>query len=146
MTREPPDSTILHGAAVAIAGRGVLILGASGAGKSALALALIGRGASLVADDRVILERRGDAVIARAPEPLAGLIEARGFGLLRLPAMPEAALALAVDLDRPPAARMPQSVTITLLGREMELICGRGLPNIDVVVNIFVQNGRAFPD
>jgi HPr kinase/phosphorylase len=146
VVQEAQDSFVVHGAAVAFAGRGVLILGASGAGKSALALRLIGRGAGLVADDRVILSRRGGALLASAPEALAGLIEARGFGLLRLPAVPEVPVALAVDLDRPSATRMPQAVTITLLGREIDLISGLDLPNLDLVVSIFVQNGRAFPD
>ena len=141
-----PDAIVVHGAAVALAGRGILILGASGSGKSRLALALIGRGAALVADDRVTLVRRGAALVARAPEPIAGLIEARGFGLLRVPAVPEAPLAVAVDLDRAPAARMPQPVTITYLGHKIELICGHELPNLGLVLTLFVQNGRAFPD
>jgi HPr kinase/phosphorylase len=137
---------IVHGSAVAVDGRAVLILGASGSGKSALALALIGRGAALVADDRVVLEARGGALVARPPEAIAGLIEARGVGLLRLPWVPEAAVALAVDLDRAPAARMPQPVTITHLGIATELISGRDLPNLDLVLTIVLQNGRAFPE
>ena len=145
-TDSAPGSIVVHGAAVALAGRGVLILGASGSGKSGLALALIGRGAALVADDRVVLTRRGDALVARAPERLAGLIEARGFGLLRLVSVAEAPLVVAVDLDRAPTARMPQSVTITYLGTHIELISGRDLPNLDLVLNFYVQNGRAFPD
>lgn len=145
MTARGEDSLIVHGAAVALAGRGLLILGASGSGKSGLALALIGRGAALVADDRVLLSRRGDALVARAPDAIANLIEARGFGLLRLPAIPEAPLAVAVDLDTAPSARMPQPVTITYLGKEIELISGRDLPNLDLVLSFFVQNGRAFP-
>ena len=131
---------------MAFAGRGILILGASGAGKSRLALGLIGRGAALVADDRVVLARSGAALVARAPAALAGLVEARGLGILRLPAVPEAPLALAVDLDRPAAARMPQAVTITYLGVEVELISGAGFPNLEVVLTIYVQNGRAFPE
>lgn len=139
-----PLSTIVHGSAVAFGGRGLLILGASGAGKSGLALALIGRGAQFVADDRVVLERRGDALVASAPAAIAGLIEARGVGLLRVQAIPEAPLVLAVDLDRPPAARMPQPVSITLLGARIELISGKELPNLDVVLSMIVQNGRGF--
>jgi HPr kinase/phosphorylase len=138
--------TNLHGSAVAFAGRGVLILGGSGTGKSALALALVGRGAALVADDRVDLERRGGALIASAPAALAGLIEVRGIGLLRLPAAPEAVVTLAVDLGRPPAARMPQRVTIAWLGVEVELISGGDLPNLDAALMVLVQNGRAFSD
>jgi HPr kinase/phosphorylase len=140
------DSLGLHASCVAIAGRGILILGASGSGKSHLALGLISRGASLVADDRVELLRRGPALVARAPFAIAGLIEARGLGILRAPAMPEAPVALAVDLDRPATARMPQPVTITYLGVPVELISGRGFPNLEAVLTIFVQNGRAFPD
>jgi HPr kinase/phosphorylase len=140
------NSTVLHGSAVAFGGRGILILGASGAGKSALALALIGRGAALVADDRVLVVRRGEALVASAPEAIANLIEARGVGLLRLPAQSETVLTLAVDLDRAPAARMPQGVTIPCLGIDLELISGQLLPDLDLVLSFFVQNGRAFPD
>jgi HPr kinase/phosphorylase len=140
---ESDGRQIVHGSAVALGGRGLLILGKSGAGKSALALALIGRGAALVADDRVVLERRGRALVARAPEALAGLIEARGVGLLRVVPAPEVPILLAVDLDRPPAARMPQPVTITHLGVSVEVIFGRGIPSLDLVLSIFVQNGRA---
>jgi HPr kinase/phosphorylase len=143
---EAAVTTIVHGAAVAFAGRGILILGGSGAGKSALALKLIGRGAALVADDRVVLGRRGAALVASPPEAIAGLIEARGFGILRLTPVPEAVLRLAVDLDRPAAARMPQPGTITYLGISIELISGREIPDLDHVLTFIVQNGRAFPE
>ena len=143
---EAEGSTIVHGSAVAFGGRGVLILGGSGSGKSGLALALIGRGAALVADDRVLLTRRGRALLASAPATIAGLIEARGVGVLRLQAVPEAVVTLAVDLDRPPAARMPQGATITYLGISIELIFGRDIPNFDRVLTIVVQNGRSSPD
>jgi HPr kinase/phosphorylase len=143
---ESGESQTLHASAVAVGGRGVLLLGPSGAGKSALALALIGRGAALVADDRVTLTRAGGALIARAPAPLAGLIEARGVGLLRLPAMAEAPLGLAVDLGRAPAARMPHPATFTHTGVGIELILGREVPNLDIIVTIYLHNGRAFPE
>lgn len=138
-----PLSTIVHGSAVTFGGRGLLILGTSGAGKSGLALALIGRGARLVADDQVVIERRGAALVASAPAAIAGLIEARGLGLLRIEAVPEAPLVLAVDLDRPAAARLPQRVAITLLGATLELISGGDLPNLDIVLSMIVQNGGA---
>lgn len=137
--------TNLHGSAVAFASRGVLILGASGSGKSTLALSLLGRGAALVADDRVVLDRRGGALVASAPAALAGMLEVRGLGILRFPSVSEAVVTLVVDLDRPAAARMPQPVTIACLGVEVELISGRDLPNLDLALTLFVQNGRAFP-
>ena len=83
---------------VAIGGRGLLIEGPPGAGKSGLALALIDRGAALVGDDGVALERRGDALWALPPPETAGLIEARNLGLLRFPAV-EAPVALLLMLD-----------------------------------------------
>lgn len=141
-----PRSTIVHGSAVALSGRGLLILGASGTGKSSLALALIGRGARLVSDDQVVLARDGDTLVASAPPSIAGLVEARGLGLLRIPALPAAPIALAVDLDRPAAARLPQRVTITHLGVDIELISGRDLPNLDLVLSIIVQDRHALLD
>jgi serine kinase of HPr protein (carbohydrate metabolism regulator) len=77
---------------------GVLLLGESGAGKSSAVLRLLAMGAKLVADDRVELFVRSDVLWARPPEPLAGLLEARGLGILTLPHVPEARIALAVSL------------------------------------------------
>jgi HPr kinase/phosphorylase len=71
----------IHGSCVARDGVGVLILGPSGAGKSDLALRLLDRGFALVADD-VIEFNDG---LARAPKALAGLLEVRGLGIVRLP-------------------------------------------------------------
>lgn len=138
--------TVVHASAVAVSGRAILILGASGSGKSALALALIRGGAGLVADDRVVLVRKGRALVARPPQAIAGLIEARGIGILPVPAAPEAVVTLAVDLDRPPSARMPHAGTIGFLGVRVELIFGKGISNLDRALTIIVQNGRAFPD
>ena len=86
---------------VAIAGRGLLIEGPPGAGKSGLALALIDRGASLVGDDGVALEVRNGALWALPPSATRGLLEARNIGLLTFPAT-EAPVALRLVLD--PAA------------------------------------------
>jgi HPr kinase/phosphorylase len=114
--------TILHASAVAF-GRagGILIVGASGAGKSTLALRLIAAGAQLVADDRTIVMARGGQLFARAPRPIAGLIEARGTGLVRLLPLRLARLRLIVDLNAPPA-RMPEDATCDLDGVTLPLL------------------------
>lgn len=96
----------LHATCVAIFGRGVLLLGGSGAGKSSLALRLIDRGAMLVGDDRICLDM-DDGLFASAPLRLAGLIESRGLGILRLPFRRKARLALAVALET--AERLPET-------------------------------------
>ena len=108
--------SLLHASTVAF-GRegGVLIRGAAGAGKSTLALRLIAEGAQLVADDRTLVTGRGGQVFARAPGSIAGLIEARGIGILRLPSLRMVRLRLVVDLDSAPE-RMPSDTTCHLEG------------------------------
>ena len=123
----------------------VLILGASGSGKSGLALRMMALGAGLIADDRVMIGIRDGRLEAWAPEPIAGLIEARGVGLLRAPAEAAAEVVLAVDLDRAPAARMPQCGRITYLGRNVRLISGRDVPNLDAILTILLDNFQPGP-
>lgn len=106
----------IHASAVRFGGTGVLIRGASGAGKSRLAQMLLLRGglfgheARLVADDRVLLEELDGRLIARAPEAIAGLIEVRGLGIVRFPHLSDAALDLVIDLV--PASDLPRLPTI----------------------------------
>ena len=69
--KDSADRLVVHGSAVTFAGRGVLILGRSGSGKSALALALRAAGGALVADDRVEIVRRGRALVMRPPPAIA---------------------------------------------------------------------------
>ncbi len=107
----------IHGTAVGIDGAGILLRGPSGAGKSDLALRLIDAGAALVADDRVVLARDGDAVLASAPETIAGRLEVRGLGIVRLPMAASAPLRLVVDLVAPgDVERLPKAGETVLLG------------------------------
>ena len=97
----------IHATTVAIAGRAVVIEGPSGAGKSDLALRLIDRGALLIADDRTIVTVEDGTAVARCPSAIAGLLEVRGLGLIRLPHVAAAPIALAVRCaDR--LERMPE--------------------------------------
>jgi HPr kinase/phosphorylase len=74
---------LLHGVLMDVLGVGVLISGASGLGKSELALELISRGHGLVADDAVEVHRIGHSTIeGRCPALLQGMLEVRGLGLL----------------------------------------------------------------
>ena len=113
----------IHATCVALEGRGVLLLGAAGAGKSDLALRLVDAGWELVADDRVDLTASGDGLIASAPETLAGLLEVRGLGILRLPATERAVVALAVELVIPEAVpRLPDERHLGLLGHDVPVV------------------------
>ncbi|CAN5302651.1 HPr kinase/phosphatase C-terminal domain-containing protein [soil metagenome] len=99
--------TRLHATCVTIGRHAVLLIGASGSGKSDLALRLIDRGAVLVSDDQTELTRTGDALIAAPPATIAGLIEVRGLGIFTLPYRAEAPVALAVRLGEA-VIRMPE--------------------------------------
>lgn len=110
------EAILVHATAVALAGSAVLLRGSPGAGKSDLALRLIDGGASLVADDQVTLRRAGTRILASPPPTIAGLIEVRGLGILRLDWC-EAPLGLIVDLVAEEAiARLPEAASETVLG------------------------------
>jgi hypothetical protein len=102
-------SSTLHASCVAIGGRGILITGPSGSGKSDLALRLVDRGAELVGDDGVVVEARDGRLIASPGPNIEGQMEVRGLGILSLPFAEEAPLALAVALDQP-VPRMPDEL------------------------------------
>jgi len=116
---------LVHASCVAIDGRGVLLRGPSGAGKSDLALRLIDGGARLVADDQVELAAEGGQVIARPPAALAGLIEARGVGIVKVGFLAEASLALVAELA-------PSTQIERLPERETAQICGIALPMLKI--------------
>ena len=107
----------LHATCVELGGAGIVLLGPSGSGKSDLALRLIDRGARLVADDQLAVERQGDRLFGRPAAPLAGLLEVRGFGIVKLPWHAVCPLGLAVGLDPVgPVPRLPEAKTYEVLG------------------------------
>jgi hypothetical protein len=96
----------LHATAVALGEAGVLLVGPPGSGKSDLALRLIDRGATLVADDRVIAEAADGRLLLSPPPTIAGRLEVRGVGLLPMPFVAGVEARLLLDLARPPE-RLP---------------------------------------
>ena len=97
--------------------------GPSGSGKSDLALRLIDEGARLVADDQTEVERSGNDLALRAPAALAGLIEARGLGIMRVPHVAEAPLRLIVELAAEAAIeRLPEARVRTIEGVAVPVI------------------------
>jgi serine kinase of HPr protein (carbohydrate metabolism regulator) len=84
---------------------------------------LIDGGARLIADDQALLQRAGNQVFVRAPAEIAGLIEARGIGILRVESLDEAPLALVVDLvTAAQVERIPDSRFDVILGLAVPLI------------------------
>jgi len=112
---------------VVVDGRGILLLGPSGSGKSDLALRLIDGGALLVADDQVALARDDRVnpfgLIASAPEKIRGMIDVRGVGIVAVETVAKAALSLVVELTTPDLIeRMPKNASWRFLGIEIPMI------------------------
>lgn len=107
---------------VMIGRRALLIEGASGAGKSSLALALIDRGGVLVGDDGVLLDVDGDTLLASPHPNIAGKLEVRNLGIVDMPSVVAAPVALVLALD----AQAPRFVS----GAETAVRAGLPLPLI----------------
>ena len=121
-----------HATAVLWGARAVLLRGASGSGKSRLALELLaearrlGRHGALVGDDRLVLEAASGRLVARAVTEIDGLIEARGLGIVRLPHETAAVVGLVVDLVRECPERLPDREK----GDLVAVIAGVRLPRL----------------
>lgn len=75
--------TVIHGSFVDVYGIGVLLTGRSGIGKSEIALDLVERGHRLVADDVVVVTRKGEGILMGAGTDLVKhFMEIRGLGLI----------------------------------------------------------------
>ena len=92
------SSETMHASCVALDGRAVLICGPSGSGKSDLALQLIDRGFTLVADDQTIVRKQGLRLLASAPPTIHGKLEIRGIGIVDMTTVSDVQVALTVDL------------------------------------------------
>ena len=115
--------TRFHATAVAIRGKGILLRGRSGSGKSDLALRLIDGGAKLIADDVVEVETRGARLEARAPAPLRGRMEVRGVGIVAVPTVARARIVLVVDLvGAGTVERYPGPAFTRILGIRINLL------------------------
>lgn len=112
---DAPALCCLHASCVRWLGRGLLLRGPPGRGKSDLLIRLIEAGADLLADDLVELEVRNGRLAAR-PKAEAGLVELRGQGLFRLPALASQPVHLLVDCHEHIDERLPEPVLEGLLG------------------------------
>lgn len=114
--RQPLHGTVAARWRPGVGWRAVLIIGEPAAGKSDLALRLIGRGWRLVSDDYVHVTASGGALYAVAPETIAGRMEVRGVGIVGVRALGPVRLALALELTEGPVERLPEAETRTVEG------------------------------
>jgi serine kinase of HPr protein (carbohydrate metabolism regulator) len=118
------NSENLHASTVAREGRAVLISGPSGSGKSDLALRMLDRGFTLVSDDRTIIRKEGERLLASAPGTIKGKLEIRGVGIVEMESTDNVPVAMVVEL-RSDIERFPDD------GLE-RLILGTAIPLISV--------------
>lgn len=119
----------LHASALVIGEIGLLILGESGAGKSALTLALLGAArangefARLIGDDRVTLAVHAGRLVAQGHPAVAGFIEARGAGILPVDHLRAAKLDAVIALeDAPDRLPAPQDLVFALGSVELPIL------------------------
>ncbi|WP_428547450.1 HPr kinase/phosphorylase [Profundibacter sp.] len=133
---------VVHASCVAVEGKGVLVIGPSGSGKSALCLQLMAMGATLVADDRTELISGDSGTLARAPETIDGLIEARGVGLLAADSC-VARVMLVVDMEQVETDRLPPHRTYNLLGQKAPLLHKVEAAHFPAAILQYLKGGRS---
>ncbi len=140
------EEITLHGVLVDVAGMGVLLKGQSGIGKSEVALELVHRGHRLVADDSVIIHRKGDILIGRAPDMIRHMLEIRGVGIINVERM-FGSVAVRVNKSVDAVFELvdwEEGKTYERIGEEdmSEEILGVSLPKLEIPVkagrNLFV--------
>lgn len=134
---------IIHASAVRHGGGAVLITGASGSGKSGLALQMMALGAGLIADDRVILSVQDDVLIASCPATIKGLIEARGVGILNAEPAAPSPVVLVIDMDKTETERTPPHRVVTHLSHILPLLWCVDSPHFPAMIMQILSHGRS---
>lgn len=137
-------TSVIHASCVAIGNAAVLIVGASGSGKSSLALQLMALGAELIADDQTEITRRGENLQARCPARIQGTIEARGVGLLTVPFRQSAVARLVIDLDLIETKRLPEPKTTVILGCQLPVYHRAEGVHFAPAILLFLKGAKLF--
>ncbi|HET9011102.1 MAG TPA: HPr(Ser) kinase/phosphatase [Gemmatimonadaceae bacterium] len=135
--------TTLHGSLADVYGVGLLFIGQSGIGKSECVLDLVERGHRIVADDLVLVRRKGaDILIGRGHELQRHYMEIRGVGLVDIPAIfgiravrQQKRIEVVVQLEEWRQDATTDEVERTGLDGETTDILGVHLPRITVPLN-----------
>lgn len=142
--KDGPDGHIqLHASTVTLDGKAIAFVGPSGSGKSSHALAMMSRGAVLLADDITWLSEVKEGLMASCPPTIQGRIEARGVGILSAPMAPPSPLCLIVDLGMPEAERLPAAKSVVLLGHLIPVLHTAATPYFIDAVRHYIQHGYA---
>lgn len=134
---------ILHATCIAVEGKGVLITGPSGSGKSALALQLMAMGAQLVADDRTAVIDVGGVLHASPAPNIAGMIEARGVGILNVPYLRQAVVCLAVNMAQLESMRLPARHSTCVLDIELPCLHKVDAPHFAAAIHAYMLGNQS---
>ena len=136
------NAAVLHATSVAVDGKGLLIMGPSGSGKSSLALQMIGLGAVLIADDQTETYLHDGRPHLRCPAAIRGMIEARQVGLMSAPTVATAPLHLVVDLAQSEDRRLPERHDMMILGHRIGLVFGTKHAHFPMALMLQLRHGR----
>lgn len=136
------DTEIIHASTVALNNQGALIVGASGRGKSGLALQLMAWGAKLVSDDKTLVTKNSEGLIASVPESISGQIEARGTGILAAPVAGPTPLRLIVDLDHEEHDRLPLMREREIIGVPLPLVYKSPHDHFPAAILLYLKGER----
>jgi HPr kinase/phosphorylase len=134
--------TNIHASCIAVDGKGLLILGDSGSGKSSLALALMAFGAELVSDDRVLLSLEDEKIKAQAPTAISGMIEARGVGILNSSYLPHVYINVVVNMQKTERMRLPEKKSFDILGVSIPCYHRSDNPSFPAAILQLLKSGR----
>ncbi len=144
------EPATVHACAVLVGAHALLIRGPAGSGKSQLALKLVQAAQSgllpfcrLIADDRVQLEPHHGRLLARAPDALAGMIEARGLGIRQMPHDSLGVVGTVIDLAAPDAERLPAGSEIEVAGITLPRLAVASGQDSWPLVLTFLQTSKA---
>lgn len=120
----------IHATAIVVGSCGMLFVGPSGSGKSRTAFACLnaalvrGWNAALIADDQTALTVTGGRCIASCPEPIRGLLELRGTGIVTLPGLGRAVMDIVIAPTVPSGATRlpPEAETFSCNGIRLPLM------------------------
>ncbi len=130
----------IHGSAIAYEGKGVLILGQPGSGKSALCMRLIEQGCDLIGDDLVDLYIKDNCIYVAENSKSLGAIEFRYIGLFHTKTQQEANLAFVVNLSKPSNKRLPNAEYFEHGGLKVPSYNAKGLDTIASFVALSLKN------
>ena len=122
MSKPINTKKIIHASSIEMSGKGVVIFGKSGVGKSNLAIKLISMGANLIADDQTQLDLKEDKILISKYSSTPNFIEARGIGFIKVPFKMNSELFCFIKITNLELPRLPNEKTICCFGKKIKVL------------------------